>query len=184
MEVLTNEQKIALIREGRYSVDEFLKENEKLIYSVISIYESKNQMLRSIKDDLVSQGMLGLWKAVNDFDETRGFLFSTLAWKYINNEVYVAVREFSNYNNRSICKIFGEEIQEPVSKRTETIHELINFDLNDIKLTKKQRTYFERYLELQSYTEVAKELNTTKQTVKDAVMLVQQRLRKKYLTVK
>ena len=29
-------------------------------------------------------------------------------------------------------------------------------------------------------TEVAKELNTTKQTVKDAVMLVQQRLRKKY----
>lgn len=184
MGALTNEQKIALIREGRYSVDEFLKENEKLVYNIVSNYELKNPSLRSIEDDLVSQGMLGMWKALNDFDENRGFLFSTLAWKYINTEVYLAVREFSNYNNRSICKVFGEEIQEPVSQRTELLYEMIGFDLNDIKLTKKQRHYFERYLQLQSYTEVARELNTSKQTVKDAVMLVQERLRKKYLNTK
>lgn len=38
-------------------------------------------------DDLKQAGVIGLWKAITQFDPTRGFAFSTYAWKCVLNSV-------------------------------------------------------------------------------------------------
>ncbi len=45
------------------------------------------------KDELVSIGLIGLIKAVDTFDYTKGYEFATYAIKCIDNEIYMFLRE-------------------------------------------------------------------------------------------
>lgn len=42
-------------------------------------------------DDLIQEGMLGLFKAVKDFDETRDVTFSSFASMCVNRQIMTAV---------------------------------------------------------------------------------------------
>lgn len=44
-------------------------------------------------DDLFQVGCIGLMKAVDDFDESRGFKFTTFAWKVIQNQIFKYLRK-------------------------------------------------------------------------------------------
>lgn len=181
-QLLTNEEKIRLIREGKYSIDTFVAENEGLVFKAISAYESKYSSFKNIRDDAHSQGLCGLWKAVEAFDEEKGNLFSTVAWKYIDTEIRLVCRDYFKYKDKCLNSTL-EDAPEP-AVANEIIYEMLKLDLNSIKITEKQRHYYERYLELQSYVEVAKEAGVAKQTVKQAVKFVQDKLKDKYFLTK
>lgn len=62
-------------------------ENEKLVYFVINRYFHAYHA----DDDLVQCGRIGLWRACNGFDSSRG-KFSTFATKCIYNEIVREIR--------------------------------------------------------------------------------------------
>lgn len=74
--------------------DRLITDNVKLVYYV---YEklSKNEITCRNKDDIVSEGMIGLIKAARNFDDTKGYKFATYATRCIQNEMLMFLRKLN-----------------------------------------------------------------------------------------
>lgn len=51
------------------------------------------------KDDLIQEGMIGLFKAVNGYDNTTGASFETFATQCINRQMYSAIKKSNRQKN-------------------------------------------------------------------------------------
>ena len=65
-------------------------ENVGLVYYVFNKYF---HMYRNMEDDLLQEGLMGLWKACQTFDPLKGTEFSTYAVKVIKNAMGMYVRK-------------------------------------------------------------------------------------------
>jgi RNA polymerase sigma factor (sigma-70 family) len=85
----------ALERRGRRARDRFVQANLRL---VISFAEKYRSVPSQYQDDLIQAGNLGLMRAVEKFDPTRGYKFSTYAYWWIRQGVH----SFLEHYGRSI----------------------------------------------------------------------------------
>ena len=118
LHVLSNEEEkelVARIKQGdRKAYDTFLEHNLRLVIKIASKY--LNQGVEY--EDLIQEGNLGLIKAIERFDGTKGFKFSTYATWWIRQAI---IRSIGNT---------GRNIRLPIHK----LEELNKFQYKIIKL--------------------------------------------------
>lgn len=115
-----------------------IEHNLRLVAHIIKKYYSSSDE----QDDLISIGTIGLIKAVNSFDNTKGIKFATYASKCIENEVLMYYRSKRKNSNEV-------SINEPIDTDSEgnplTLIDIISVDdtiIEDIdKNLKTQKLY-------------------------------------------
>jgi RNA polymerase primary sigma factor len=147
VELITAEEEVELarrIRQGdQAALEKLTKANLRFVVSVSKQYQNQGLSL----PDLINEGNLGLIKAAQRFDETRGFKFISYAVWWIRQSILQALAEQSrivrlplnkigsiNKINKAFSKLEQEYEREPSA---EEIAELLELTENDVKESMK-----------------------------------------------
>lgn len=88
-EKMTDEQLILKLRGGRKEITDYLMEKYK---GVVRQKAKAMYLWGGENDDLIQEGMIGLFKAVQDYDPEAGASFSSFAQLCISRQMYSAIR--------------------------------------------------------------------------------------------
>lgn len=144
-DLLTAEEEVSLarkIREGDCdALEKLTKANLRFVVSVSKQYQNQGLTL----SDLINEGNLGLIKAAQRFDETRGFKFISYAVWWIRQSILQAIAEQAriirlplnklgalNKINKAFSQLEQEYEREPTP---EEIANLIDEDLDEVRST-------------------------------------------------
>lgn len=162
--------------DGAYS--ELISRYLPSIRRIAAIYEKSP----ADRDDLVSEGILGLMSAVKTYSPDKGASFSTYAGVCANNRMLNALKKAQRIQGREgsfeeINASSGSSPEKIVIDR-EALREV--FSEVESNLTELEREVFTLYLQGVSYDETAKVLGIDKKSVDNALARVRRKLRRKF----
>lgn len=133
------------------------------------------------RDDLVSEGILGLMNAVATFDPAKGASFATYASACANNRMLSALKKSARIKRReesldSVGPSSGSSPEKIILDR-EALDEIFSeFSEN---FSEFERAVFSRYLCGEPYAEIAESLGVERKSVDNALARIRRKLRKK-----
>lgn len=136
-ELITAEEEVELARKikqgDQIALEKLTRANLRFVVSVAKQYQNQGLTL----PDLINEGNLGLIKAAQRFDETRGFKFISYAVWWIRQSILQAIAEHSrivrlplnqvgslNKLNKAFSKLEQEYEREPTEEELATILDL------------------------------------------------------------
>lgn len=126
------------------SLNRLIESNLNLVRKIARYYEKSYMKHKLDYDDLVSEGMIALWKAIQGFDQGNGVTFGTYAGNYIRWRMIRAIVT-TGTTVRIPIYVF-EEIRKV--KRLEESYIKINEELNIKEICEKSNISYEKYKEL------------------------------------
>ena len=134
------------------------------------------------RDDLISEGILGLMSAIKSYSPDKGASFATYAGVCANNRIINALKKQQRIQGRegSFEEITAETHLSPekIVLDREALREV--FSEIETNLSELEREFFWLYLEGASYNETAKLLGVDYKTVDNALARVRRKLRRKF----
>ena len=110
------------------------------------------------QDDLVQEGLLGLWSAVKSFDPQRGASFSTFASQCVGQAMQLPDRDDPE------AAFIEKESQQLRSRKMQRL------------LSPREWAVLERYLKGESYQEISEHLGISAKAVDNALQRVRRKL--------
>ncbi len=101
MNSFSDEKLVMLAKEGN---DLAFQEISGRLKETVKIKASSYYIDGGDRDDLLQEGMIGLFKAVKDFDESKDIKFRTFAGICIDRQIVSAVRKASSVKNEPLNK--------------------------------------------------------------------------------
>lgn len=158
--------------------DEIIK-NQKLVHHTINKYFPD----KVYDQDIHQIGMIGLWKALEDFDESKGYKFSTFAVRVIKNAINGELRkdkaEFRKCNQDAYRVYDDDDNEWSYEDNSEMIEERICC-LDFSNFCKRLNEGDAKIIQLKekglSNEDIAKQLNIDKKTVGRAWKHIKERL--------
>ena len=145
VDLLTAEEEVELakrIKQGdQEALEKLVKANLRFVVSVAKQYQNQSLSL----NDLINEGNVGLVKAAQKFDETRGFKFISYAVWWIRQSIMQALAEQSRLVRLPLNKIGSltkihkafAELEQKYERdpSEEELSEILEMDSNEIKST-------------------------------------------------
>ena len=195
-EGLTDEELITLFRDGDQEAMEMLlnKYKEMVLRKAKSMY-----ILGGDSDDLIQEGMLGLFKAVRDYDCGRDASFRTFAQLCVTRQLYTAVKASSRKKHLPLNTAIS--LSRPVREDGEEDEEFLDcleadassnpevyligqeeMERLEEKIEKELSAFEKQVLELHltgmGYVEIAHVLNRDEKSTDNALQRIRAKLRK------
>ncbi len=190
---LSDEEIISQIKRGDEQALSFLLEKYK---DLVNSKVGKYFIIGAEREDIIQEGMIGLYKAIKNFDNTKQNTFKTFAnicierqlitaIKSSNRQKHIPLNSYLSLNtsaydndedNTELIETFKvDTIEDPL----ETIMKREYFDeiqnAMHKSLSKFEESVLERYMQGESYEVIAKKLDTPVKSIDNAI----QRIRKK-----
>ena len=147
------------------------------------------------KDDLIQEGMIGLFKAVRDYQVGKDAAFRTFADLCISRQLYSAIKKSNRLKNQplnSYVSIYSDEFSDAdelagdrtvISSGSDNITnpEAIMIDRENVidmqnkmfdKLSKMEREVLKRYLEGMTYQEIAADMEKSPKSIDNALQRI------------
>ncbi len=193
---ISDEELIHRLRQGEEAIMDYICTKYK---EVVRRKANTMYILGGEKDDLIQEGMVGLFKAVRDFDSGRDASFATFADLCISRQLYTAVQAADRQKHiplNSYISLYAssggetgdeQEMIEQLVDRKKLNPEELFLDKERVAdmeaLIEKELSVFEKqvldlYLTGMNYTEIAKVLNRDAKSTDNALQRIRSKLKK------
>lgn len=190
--LLTDEELIDRLRKGHEDIRDYLMEKHK---NLVRKKARAMYLMGGDSDDLIQEGMIGLYKAIRDYDGSRGASFHTFAELCISRQLYSAVEASRRQKHQPLnfyVSIYDKENEDSANNQlamgglsdwTRNPEELM-IDQENLtsmeeeisrKLSRFEKDVLNLYLSGMNYSQIAETLGKGSKTTDNAL----QRIRKK-----
>ena len=194
-EEVSDAELIVRLREGDTSIMDFLMKKYK---PLVRKQTNAMYLMGGDQDDLIQEGMIGLFKAVRDYDVSQGVSFYHFAKLCINRQLYSAIdasnrKKHIPLNNYVSLQTKNQEdgsaLQDLITEELETSPEqlLIQretredfFHALEGELSELERQVLERYLDGRNYIQIAEELGKMPKSIDNALQRIHKKAREVY----
>lgn len=179
--MIEDNELISKVRKGDLQAEETLLCKYKPLVSVIA---SKYFLVGADKEDLIQEGWIGLFKAINSYDERKNINFVKYASLLINREIVSTVRRANAGKNQALdTSVFVEDDDTLPSNVTpedsvislENIHE-ISDDIDSL-LSERERKVVKYFVQGYTYMDIASILNVTPKSVDNTLTRIKSKLK-------
>ena len=191
----SDELLVSMAREGDEKAEDFLlKKYKDFVRSKARAYF----LVGGDSDDLIQEGMIGLYNAISHYDESKTSSFMTYAAICINNKLLSAVSADNRKKNEplngyvSLYSVITDDAGEEASL-SEVLPDTDNVNPEDIilneeqeklakkrllgKLSRLEKEILSYYLEGMSYSEIAAHIGKTDKSVDNAIQRIRSKMK-------
>ena len=189
---MSDEQLISLIKaDDKYALDFIIEKYKDLVNMKVSKYF----IIGAEKEDIIQEGMIGLFKAIQGFDSTKQNSFKTFANMCIERQLITAIKTsnrqkhmplngylslntaaYEDDEDTTVLEVFdSHQTEDPLDTITKKEYYKRVEDAIDKNLSDFEKKVLEKYIQGESYIDIATKLDTPVKSVDNAI----QRIRKK-----
>lgn len=183
----TDEELVAMLKSGQRDVGEFLAEKYKYLVrkKARALY-----LVGGEKEDLIQEGMLGLFRAMQDFNPKREASFYTFANTCIDRQLCSAITSSNRKKHQplnSYVSLSAEEWEGEIRQLTQQNPEAILIDAENERTVREQITaalsplenqVLEFYLEGCDYVKIAETLERSPKSIDNALQRIRMKIKK------
>ncbi len=190
--ILTDEELVKMAQEGSATAEEFLiNKYKELARTKSSVY----YIIGGDKEDVIQEGMIGIFKAIRDYDETKNASFRTFAELCVNRQIISAIRNANLRKHKILNESVSLNQEGSDDESSDTLEECLPSstaeDPETLMLMKEiesflkadsgeifsplEKSVWDKMMEGKNYQQIASELGRSSKTVDNAI----QRIKKK-----
>ena len=183
---ISDEELIARLRDGETIIEDYLMEKYK---GLVRQKARAMFLIGGDTDDLIQEGMIGLFKAVRDFQPGREATFATFARMCIDRQIYSAIQNSNRQKHlplNSYVSLNQEDESSPIWELSVENPEEIIIDQETTRdLQQKISDYFsplenkvlDLYLKGEGYVEIGRILGKSPKSIDNALQRIRAKIR-------
>lgn len=191
---VTDEELIQWLRDGDSGVSDYLCEKYK---NLVRSKAKSMYILGAEPEDLIQEGMIGLFKAVRDYDAGRDASFMTFAGLCISRQMYTAVQASNRQKHMPLntyISIYGKGDEEDGSADIDEYADTLLGNPEEVLIEKEnmeqleqgieetlsdfERQVLDLHLTGMGYVEIAKVLGRDEKSTDNALQRIRSKIRK------
>lgn len=201
-EKYSDEELIVRLRDGESAITDYIMDKYK---NLVRSKAKSMYILGADREDLIQEGMIGLFKAIRDYDTGRDASFFTFAELCVSRQMYTAIQAagrqkhaplntyISLYANRSEKDAGGKseewELIDSVLAKSERSPEELFIDKENLELLEKvierelssfEKQVLDLYLTGMKYSQIARVLGRDDKSTDNALQRIKSKLKKQF----
>ena len=183
---ISDEELIARLRDGETIIEDYLMEKYK---GLVRQKARAMFLIGGDTDDLIQEGMIGLFKAVRDFQPGREATFATFARMCIDRQIYSAIQNSNRQKHlplNSYVSLNQEDESSPIWELSVENPEEIIIDQETTRdlqqkisdyLSHMENKLLDLYLKGEGYVEIGRILGKSPKSIDNALQRIRAKIR-------
>lgn len=182
-----SDSELKLLRDAKNGNGDAINEIMSTYKSLVVSIARKYYLIGGDQEDLIQEGMIGLFRAITTFDSNKGTSFVSFASKLIGNSIIDAVKKANSHSQQFLSDSilidnYDTLVASEMSPEGQFISDENTLELTaeiNSKLSRLEKTVVEYFLKGYSYRDIASILGKSDKTIDNTLSRIKKKL--KYL---